>query len=200
MANKEINDFTAKTTLVGTEEFLIQNAGGGATQKVTYDDMHNSKVGFANYSDLATGTTAITHNGVQGWLKLTNDAADVATNTSFLPSSVTSLWNTTTNQVDFTEMSIGSMFEIRADIIVTTSAVSQSVSVQLSMAIGSGIDFVINSSTSLYKAPGTYNLSIPFSGFLASTNTTNFPAEIQFDSTDSADIEVIGWFIKVIGR
>ena len=42
MASKEINDLTAKSSLVGTDELILQETGGGATKKVTLDNFYEA--------------------------------------------------------------------------------------------------------------------------------------------------------------
>lgn len=75
-----------------------------------------SRFGWADYNDSATATTPITLTAGD-WVQITNDTLGDFTNTDFLPSNATRLWDPATNTVLLDEMSLGDSFLLRADII-----------------------------------------------------------------------------------
>jgi len=69
MASKEINDLTAKSTLVETDEFILQETGGGTTKKTLMSTISKASKATAHTSmrviyDVATfNHTALDNNG-----------------------------------------------------------------------------------------------------------------------------------------
>lgn len=196
MANKQINEYTLKVEPVGTDQLIIQESGG-TTKRITLDGAHHSKVGFFDYNDLATATVPITHNGVEGYKKLPNDGAGAFTNLAYKPLGMTTLWNTTTGQFDFSELSLGDMVNLRADITVTTTSPNQVVDCRLELGIGSS-PYALHIVTLNVKTATTQQM-VAFTGFyMGDTNTLNFPAEFQMDSDDNATFTINGWYLQVI--
>lgn len=206
MANVQIKDITTtKTTFLGSEFMEGQESAGGTNSSFNFtfeslaNYIHKFKVGFVDYNDLATATTAITHSGSGGYIKLTNDISGAYTNTSYFPTGITTLWNTTNNQLDFTELSLGDMVDIRVDIVVTTTANNQDVDLKFRLGIGgSAYDLVFHHVSP--KAAGTYNIVRYMGLYMGDTNTLNNPAEIMIDTDASADIKVNGWYCKITRR
>jgi hypothetical protein len=80
----------------------------------------NVKGGYGSYSDANTQTNPIiTTIGV--WTQLTNDGLGSGTDLVYLPPNVTQLWDTTLNQFDTSQLSLGETATFRSDIVVTPS-------------------------------------------------------------------------------
>ena len=80
----------------------------------------NVKGGYGSYSDANTQTNPITTTlGV--WTQLTNDGLGAGTDLVYLPPNVTQLWDTTLNQFDTSQLSLGETATFRSDIVVTPS-------------------------------------------------------------------------------
>lgn len=206
MANVEIKDITTtKTTFLGSEFIEGQESGGGVNSsfKATLEDIadyiHLFKAGFVDYNDLATTATPITHSGVGGYIALTNDTLGSYTNTNYLPTGITTLWNTTNNQLDFSELSLGDMVDVRIDIQITTSVPNQDVNLKFRLAIG-GFSYDLTFHHVSPKAAGTYNIVRYIGLYMGDNNTLNNPAEIMIDSDASCDIKVNGWYCKITRR
>lgn len=90
-----------------------------------------NKDGFIDYSHSGT-----TQSYVSGDLKLLNDGAGAYTLKTFAPLGVTELWNTTTNQFDFTQLEIGDEVTIRTDGQATTTENNQIFGTKINMSIG----------------------------------------------------------------
>lgn len=174
----------------------VRNDNG--TESVIMDAPHTSKVGFVDYNN-AGG--AQTHNGSEGFKKLTNDTLGSFTNTAYFPTGMTTLWNSTFNQFDFTELSLGDMVDIRIDILVTTSGANQNVELQLQLGIG-GSPYTIELDFISPKSAGTYKM-VSYTGiYMGDINTLGNPGEVQLntDASMTNGITVNGWYSKITRR
>lgn len=198
MANKQIKDFTNKAIPQDTDKMLIQESTD-VTKHILLGAIHQTKVGFFDYNDAATGGTPISHNGSEGYKKLTNDGAGAFTNLTYIPVGMTTLWNTTTNQFDFSELSLGDMIDLRVDIDVTTTAPNQEVVVRVTLAIG-GVPYSLEVDRAVFKSAGTYKMLSYTGGYMGDANTLDNAGEVQLDTDDAATVTVQGWYCKVTRR
>ncbi len=184
---------------------LYPIAGTPTTQSVR-DNFNASKneiealqrqIGFADYADTATTGTPISVSP-STWTKLTNNKLGTTTKTAALPSGVTNLWNSATNQLVLTELPLNSMVEIRADVTVTTSSLNQIVRFRTSLAIGDAIAFVINDGEMQYKTAGAKDLGINTSFYVGYLPVKNNPGELQVWSDAACTVVVKGWYIQVV--
>lgn len=198
MATKQIKDYVLKTVPETSDQLLIQEAGG-TTMKVNLGVLHQSRVGFFDYNDSATVGTPITHNGSEGFKKLTNDGLGAFTSTDYKPLGMTTLWNAVTNQLDFSELSLGDMVDIRIDVDVTTTSPNQDTSVQLQLGIG-GSPYTLELDEISPKTARTKKM-LSYTGiYMGDANTLNNPGEFQLDTDSNATIVVNGWYLKVTRR
>jgi len=200
MAIKEIDDFDPKTVLIGSEELLLQETGGGTVKKTTINDLHRLKVGFVDYGDSATIITPITHNGGGAATLLTNDTLAISTNELYLPTGITSLWNSVDNAFDWTELSLGDMVDLRVDLVVTTISPNTELEVYMELAQGAGGAYQIELEDVFYKGTGIHRMVSYTGGYMGDANTLNNPASLYVDSTNDVSIVVNGWYLKVTRR
>ena len=94
-----------------------------------------TSVGSFLYADLATQTTPL--SGVANVEKnLTNDIDGDETNLSNAPYAVNTLWDSATNKLDFLQLSIGDVVNLRTNLKVTTSTSNQNIHVYARIGIG----------------------------------------------------------------
>ena len=198
MANKQIKDFPAKLAPEGTDKILIQDALG-ATQHVEASAFHRAKAGFFDYNDLATATTPIAHNGSEGFKDLTNDGAGAQTNIAHVPTGVTGLWNTTLNQMDFTDLGVGDMIDIRVDVTLITTQPNQLTEIQLLAGIG-GFSYTVPLVSASYKSAQTRQETSYRGIYIGDSNTLDNAAKIQIDSDSPLTVIVNGWYFKITRR
>lgn len=133
---------------------------------------------------------------------LINNAAGVNTNTSFNIPGAATIWNTSTNRFDFTNLVIGDVLELRVDVVITTTTVNTAVDLVLELAVGTGtpVELPIVAQRDI-KTAGTYQLTFNVPFFLGSALTKNNPArlKVRADKTGST-VAINGWFIYVIRR
>ncbi len=150
------NDFTDadKTKLDGIEEGAEVNvqADWGETDPTSDSFILNkpptlySAFGYFHYADLATQTTPITLTASET-KKLTNDGLGEFTNLDQAPYGVASVWNSSTNTLNFTQLNIGDTCLIRVDLSISTTYVNQEIKLFIKFGVGtaSEYDFLIDS-------------------------------------------------------
>lgn len=156
--------------------------------------------GIFDYNDAATAITPLNVVGGNGPLLLTNDGAGPFTNTSYLPSGVTNVWNVVTDKFDWTELVLGDMIDIRIDVDVITSSVNTEIKIDLHLAIG-GFEYTIPWILETnFKTTGTHKLNRYNGVYMGDTNTLDNPADFRISSDKDCTIVVNGWYVKVIKR
>lgn len=156
-------------------------------------------IGWADYNDTLTATTPISPT-VNVFTKLTNNALGSNTNTSQLPTGVTSMWNPVTNQIDLSQLEINSMVNARYDIQVTTTTVNQAVFVSVFLAIGSPSAYESPKDYKQFKSAGTYPITIWSGSYIGSSDVKNFPAEIRIKSDSACTVRVNGWYFQAFNH
>lgn len=154
------------------------------------------QVGFADYADTLTTGTPISPT-VSTWTKLTNNKLGTTTKTDAMPTGITSLWNSATNQLDLSQVPVNSTIEFRLDLTVTTTAANQIVKIRTDLAIGDAMAFSINEGELQYKTSGAKDLAINGSFYVGYLPVKNNPGEFQIWSDAACTVVVKGWYIKV---
>lgn len=160
---------------------------------------HKSKVGFFDYNDSLV-SQSVPGTGV--WTKINNNGLGIYTKLDEVPLGMTILWNTTTNQFDFSELSIGDMVDIRISSAMTPGANNQTIDGRLNMAIGgSEYPLILGSITPKTQA-FIPNFLLYASFYIGDDNTRLNPAEFQVraDSTNAVDFNLDGFYCKITKR
>lgn len=199
MATKEL-----QTILSDGEITNIYLGGTTADDKVLKSSEVDAKVavktevGFADYNDATTATTPISVTGGAGYVDLTNDGLGAFTNTAYLPSGVTKVWDSSTNKFDFSELSPGDMVDIRLDLTVTTTSPSQEVIVMLEMETDGSSPYDIPFVVSTYKSAGAQRLNRYNGVYMGATATTTDGAKFKISSDGNCTVVVNGWYCKIL--
>jgi len=156
--------------------------------------------GWHSVIDVTTQSTPISYTGGSGAAYLTNDGADAKTNADYLPEGVTSLWNTTTNRLDFSELSVGDIVHINTITTFITSAANQEVNLEYVKAIGEASEETFPMWYGQFKTAGTYTISNRLSIPIGDSSFTDYAGGIQFSSPDNCSVKVYGWFLEVFVR
>ena len=165
-------------------------------QAITY--INTKRNGFVDYNDSTTATTPITPSS-DTWTKLTNDSAGSFTLTDFLPNGVTSVWDSSADEFDFSDLANGDMISIRADVEFTTDSPNTEVGLRLSLAIGGTTPYTLQlGSDTTYKTAGTYQEVVTENIYIGNDDTRLNPAEVQVIADNaSTDIKVNGWAVFI---
>ena len=158
-----------------------------------------ASIGYADYQDTLTTTTPISPT-IGTFTKLTNNGAGSQTNTSHLPDGITSLWNTSTNQIDLTQVPLYSMVNARYDIQVTTTGANQAVYLSVFLGVGSPSVYEAPKLYQQFKSAGVYPMTIFTGSYIGSTDIKNFPAEIKIKSDAACTVRVNGWYFQVLKK
>ena len=175
--------------------YVSDGAGSGAWKKPT-------RMGWENYEDTATTGTPITLSPVDTFVKLTNNQLGPISNKSFkLAGGGADLWNSSTNQVDFTSMSAGDVVTIRIDVTVTTTGANHGIRIIYRFGIG-GFSFDLELEDINYKSSGSHAIVRTINVFANDSNFIDNPGEIlMLSDTGSANTVVVnGFFFEVISR
>jgi hypothetical protein len=172
--------------------------GAGTGLSMPADEIYNG--GLFDYNDLATSTTPISVTGGTGFVTITNDGLGSFTNKTYKPFGFSDIWNTSTNQFDWSDLSLGDMVDIRIDLEVTTTSPNQEVEVDLFLAFGDVSEYSIPFFKGSFKNADTHDIN-RFNGiYMGDSTTLSNPAEFMIASDDDCTVLVRGWYVKVIKR
>lgn len=158
-----------------------------------------SSIGYADYQDTLTTTTPISPT-INTFTKLTNNALGSQTNTTHLPDGITTLWNTSNNQIDLSQIPLYSMVNARYDIQVTTTAANQAVFLSVFLGIGSPSAYESPKLYQQFKTAGTYPMTIFTGSYIGATDIKNYPAEVRLKSDAACTVRVNGWYFQVLKK
>lgn len=156
-------------------------------------------VGTFHYADLDTQTTPL--NIVSNIaLQLENDALGTNTVLTNAPFGIDSVWNTVTNTMDFSQLSIGDALHLRVDATITTSSANQNVKCFVKFGIGSAYEFDLTLSQDLIKTAGVHPLVSEVSFDMAYQEIIENPAKIYVVSDGNATIKINGWYFEILRK
>lgn len=173
---------------------------------ITADDFIKNKpdsfyngFGWFYYEDLATKTTPLTI--VANVVKtLTNDTGGDATNDNYPPFGVSSLWNSTTNQVDFSQLQGGDMVKIRVGLDITTDVNNAQWAVRIRAELAHlRAKMIFDIANGFQETAATFQKTM-FNEIFIESYLTDYPAEFQFFSNKAGSVIVGGFLFDVIQR
>ena len=178
----------------GVRGVINDNATDAETRLAKPD---KARVGFVDLNDAATAITPISVSA-DTWTPLTNDTLGAFTNTDYLPEGVTDIFSS--DQFDFSELSVGDMVNIRADITVTTANQNQIIKLRLKSALGTAFEFTTLYGEVFVKSAGEHEYQFFNGVYIGSADVLNNPAQFEVFSDDDMDVVVNGWFIQLLLR
>lgn len=130
------------------------------------------------------------------WLKLNNNGLGDQSTNEFAYPYASHIFNTTTNQFDFSNLEIGDTVDIRFTTSVVTPNNNQSFKVSLFAGIGE-FEYELPIISEIgFKQQGTHLLGGMLSLYIGNNLTKNNPAEIRLRTDAAATITVDGWFVR----
>lgn len=178
-----------------------QIAVASGTGDVTVQN--SCRMGWSNYNDVTTIATPITLTPVATFVNLTNDGAGAQTITDFELPEVTNLWDTATNTLDLSDLTIGDTVDLRVDIDVTTTGANHEIELQLDMDTAPiTANFPLLLIRENIKSASTVKLVRFYSLFIGSAAVRDGTHRIQARSDTGATdtVTVLGWYIRAITR
>jgi hypothetical protein len=188
-------------SLVPNKMVVVNSAGDALVlqdQPEAPESLLNS-VGYFDYNDLITQTTPLTAL-TNTPLKLTNDSEGANTSTDQNPYGVSYVWDSTTNQFNFSELSVGDTIDVRVHVQVTTTTSNQKVDIKAVFGIGSVSEFTNSIFETTFKSSGLHEISFVAPFYMGSTYITDYPAELYLTTDASATVQVDGWYIRIIRK
>lgn len=158
------------------------------------------RMGWWDYNDVATTSSPVAITGGSTWYQITNDGAGAQTNNTYILDGTTEVWNTSTNQFDFSGIPLGSVVRCRFAFNLTTTSSNQEIDFRMQFGIGS-TPYNVGVGNLYRKTIGAYDdLSLDFTFYIGNSLTRDNPAELQANSAENASIEVQGIFVTVLAR
>lgn len=151
--------------------------------------------GWADYNDFETTGTPITITGGAGFVALTNDTLGANTNTDHLPFGVPSLWDASTNKLDFTGLSVGDVISVRVVFHVIVATNNTQIDGVFSFGSGGTAFTVPFLASTNYKATGTFQVPATFQFYIGSEDVLENGAQIMVKSDTTCTVTVDGWYI-----
>jgi len=151
---------------------------------------------FIDYNDLATQSVPIAYTT---WtIVLTNDWAWPFSTSQFHPKNITQLWNTATNQFDFSWLDIWDEVMIRVDILVDIVTPWTVVKLNFTFDIW-WVPFDLTIDNQYFKNAWTYNIVETEKFYIGGSWMKNNPWELRFTADWVCDI-VVNWFYISVYR
>lgn len=170
--------------------FLRGNGDGTATFQAL-----NDLNGWWNYDDATTSGTPIALTAADTRYTLTNDALGGNNDTTYGLTGV-DIWNSSTNRFDFSNLAVGDMYMIRADVVINNSGANGLFTLDLELGEGSGSSFFLPMNQLYVKSAGSVRWITTYMGFVGSSLTKDNPARITMQSDTTGDtVEVNGWYV-----
>lgn len=201
------NDFTDALKL------KLENLNANAEQNVqadwlqgddTADDYIKNKptelfssVGYFHISN------SLTSQSVSGGVAtdLLNNNLGVYSSSAQAPYGITQIWNTTTNAFDFSQLSLGDMVSLRADLFIDTTATNQDFRVYITLGIGTESEYSLLLNQTTYKgAVSNYAFLEEVTFSIDNEDWRTAPAKISVLTDASASVLVNGWYVPIIRK
>jgi len=156
--------------------------------------------GWQSVFDTATTGSPIAVTGGSTWYYLTNDDAGTMSEDAYLPEGVTDLWNSSTNRLSLSELSLGDMVHLNVLANVTTTGANQTVNLRVITDPGGGDEFLLPMLSLHFKTAGEQQISARVNFPVGNVSTRDDPSGIQINSDANATVVVRGFFIEVLCR
>ena len=166
------------------------------------DALNIGSLAFVGNAFIADSATAVTPISLTANVEaqLTNDALGAANDDAHLPVGVTSIWNSSTNQIDFSELEVGDMVDIAIDLIGTTTSPNQEYDIYVRLAAGTADEEDIQWTWSQIKSAGTRKLNRMNGILIKNANIKNTPATIYLKTDSAGSVVINGFYFKIIRR
>ena len=155
------------------------------------------RMGWADYNDLATIASPIALTVADTKYEMPNDGAGANTNIAHAVDGYGDIWDTATDRLDFTDLKIGDVVTIRADITFHSSGTNRAITLFVELGTGSGTEVILPVAAGQFKVAGDHQIVGLYSFYIGAEFIRANPARILASSDGVGDtVTVNGWFIK----
>jgi hypothetical protein len=177
-------------------QVLMATGSGTATFQTL-----NKHMGWWDYEDTATSSAPIALTVASTYYDLTNNGLGPNTTSTYALAGLPAIWNTATNRLNLSGLTIGDTVDIRVDLSLTTSGTNHQAEVALEFGVGTGSEYKLLLNRDLHKTADTYNVVAYGSFYIGNALTKDNPARIVAKSDSTGDTVVVnGWYIRVNKR
>ena len=167
-------------TVGGLRDYIVEE-GGGTT-------------GFVDYND-ATGSVSLT---ADTWTDVPNNGAGVYTNTTYKPDGITTLLDTSTGYLDFSELTLGSEIFVRNDFTINPNTNNALLEARYLLGGGAGEYPLMFWSERLDSGSGiNYQRVVPFPLYMGDLNTRDNVGRLQVKLSTSGTLTNAGNYISI---
>jgi hypothetical protein len=133
---------------------------------------------------------------------LTNNGAGTGSTTAYtLPGVTGGLWDTATNSLDLSELTVGDTVDLEIDLSVTTAGANEDLTLALDLAHGTGSEYQIIMNQVSYRTAGTYRNTTFHSFYIPNSTVLNNPGKIAIKFVGASNtVTVDNFYIRVIPR
>lgn len=173
--------------------FTFGNGGGVASSVLP-----GVVTGWQDYNDLATATTPISLSGTP--TAITNDGLGAFTNKTYGVNGHGDIWDTAGQVFDWSSLKLGDTVDFRLDVLVTTGSPNVEVVTSVDMAIGTGGPYTLSLDRRNFKNAGTYEILRWSSIYMGDANTLSGGSRFTMSADGTADVQVLGWYVRTLVR
>ena len=164
----------------------------------TFSENIRKMMGHYDYNHSGSSQNLVAN----GWINLENDGAGLYSDDTQKPTGDGIRYNTTTNQFDFSGLTIGDIVEIRFDVQYTTLQANTEIDARMNMAIGDANNYQIPIRATLnYKNSG---LQSPLKSSIKITMDNQFtidnPAQVEVQCENDMSVVIRGYKIFIQKR
>ena len=158
-----------------------------------------NSVGSFHYADLATQTTPL--NGVANVEKnLTNDIDGAETDLTNAPYGISTLWDSAANKLDFLQLAIGDIVNLRTTLKVTTSTANQNINVYARIGLGSTSEKDLLIGSKFVETAGEITFDEELTIVILKEDYINYIGELFLLSENNSTIKVQEFEFVVIRK
>jgi len=150
--------------------------------------------GWQYFRDDASGSQALSLSDT--WYDLSNDGAGSGSTTSYAVSGHGDIWDTSTDRLDLTDLSIGDRFDVQINVTVTTTTADTLI--EAGILMGEGVtDMALAFPSQHYKDTGAYQYTAQVSGTVFNSAIRDNPVAIRMkSSTTGTTVAVSYWVVE----
>ena len=172
----------------------IQFRDSGPVTAAQFGRLGARSSGFVDYNDTTGSITLVADT----WTDVPNNAAGAFTNTTYKPTSVTSLIDTSTGYLDFDDLTLGSEILIRNDFTVVPQTNNALLEARYLLGSGAGEYQLLFWSERLDSGSGIdYQRVTNFPIYMGDLNTKDNPGKLQVRLSSGGTITNSGSYISI---
>ena len=194
-----------ESSLVKSFVKLVKKIGASQHDSDTNDKQFNDPVnyiftrnGVLDYNDLATITTPFSVT-VDTLTDIPNDGEGPFSNKQFLPAGVTDTWNVSAQEIDLSQLQLGTIVGYRLDMLINVADPNQEVVLELHAGLGVS-PYVLQIARNQYKSAGQYPITASGFMYIGNELTKDNPAKFKIISDGALTLENIGFATVILNR